>query len=342
MRWLDNRASQNVEIRGWTAAVGYDVVGMTDANNAINTIPYEEGDSCDIPGLEFLTCLKVDCVEYKFTLARCVAYFGVTYLVGGASTPLTYPGRILWKRGKNSKAVNSDIYGDAITDAAGTPVRGNPPRNYSVRYLTLKYYVPYYDQAQADMYMDTTNSDSVTFEGITYAPGQMYCLNIAPTSEYQDGCNFIEVQYDFEIRSTVFPGSTIGQQRFPFQYRFVNEGLVGWWNDTSGGGAGVKRPGNFYFHDGNQMNIPCLLNWDGTPLDSTITVSSSLQTPAANPNPIVSHTTSKITSLTQSFTGTSVLWEQGSEMYTAPLSGPPVYLIYMLYPELPFNDIVPD
>jgi hypothetical protein len=302
-RLSDRKLLQSTDGK-WTAQLGYDVIGYVDEDTAIGACPVQEGSPH--PRSSGLTCTKIQLMEDKLTMAHVVANFEVD----ADSTQLNSPPSITWKWAKVSQPVETDLNGNGILNSAGDAFTSKASRQFAVRYLTITRNEPYYDQAVADQYTDTTNSDSISFEGITYNPGQVYCMSYAPTGAYHSTDPYVTVAYAFEIRSPNYSNLTPYQIRYPFQLRLLDQGQRGIYNDTVAG----NTFGHFYLCDHTQVTHDILLFGDGTPNDDAILVTAGGLQPVSQTLP------------------TTVL----SEQVTLPSGYVATYLIYQLYSEIPF------
>jgi hypothetical protein len=319
-RWMDRRMTFNIQANQWTATMGWDVVGFDgDEQVAIAATGMSVGQVH--PRNSSLTCQTIGLQGDQFSLGRVVAQFAVQTITGGTN-PLTQPPVITWRPGQVSGAVDTDIYGNPIVNAAGTPFTpGNRP--FNVKFLTITRYEIFWQQSVSDTYSDSTNSDSVSFQGITYPPGQMKCHTICPDQPYSaTGAPYVHIAYNFEIRTPNPNYATVNQARYPFQRRILNQGRLGWYEQSS-----VYYQGPILDAQFKRVTHDVLLDANGQPLDTNSypfieginngSPNLPVDTPtqfALNPNVVTDRITNG---------GSTACF----------------YLIYKEFPELPFNDI---
>lgn len=285
-RWSDRRMTKSIDGK-WTAQIGWDVVGFTAEEDAIAATAIHEGSPH--PRNPFLICTKIGMVENKFTLCKVVGNFEVTSLKQSDKNPLLQPAKILWKWGKVSQPIDTDLRGNPILNSSRDAFKNHSPRNFSVRYLTITRYEVFYDQQMAKDFTDTVNNAIATFEGNQFNAGQVYCLCYAPVGEYEQGAAYVKVSYAFEIRTPNYSNLTALQIRHPFQLRLLDQGTRGQYMDTSIANNTTPQWGNFYLPSGEQVRHDVLLKGDGTPIDTKIKVTQGMLTPQtfALPNGVI-------------------------------------------------------
>lgn len=277
-RWSDRKLKKNIT-GDWVAQRGWDVIGYTDSDNATTATGVSAGNSH--PLSPYMICSDIALVEDRLSLGHVIANYKITSLVANDVNPITRNPFVSWKRNKCAVPVDTDLNGNAILNSALDAFKSNGNRNLTSRTLTIKRYEPYYDQSQADLYIDTVNSGNVTFEGLTFGPGQVYCVDYAPVTEYQEGCTYLEVQYVFEIRTPKAATLTTLQKRHPFQRRILDQGLRCKYTDPTLGVAW----GNLYTCQGELINRDVLFDGTGIPLDTTIKVGLGGMAPLAQTLP---------------------------------------------------------
>ena len=293
------RFSQDLGIReisgNWTATRAWDVVNFTsgdpvdEAMNATGVLigsPY--------PFTTSLVCTHLGVTENKLTKMVVVANYGISQIVANDPNPLLRPPMVSFRWGKESKQVDTDVNGNPILNSALDAFKNSHSKNFSVRYLTITRYESDYNEDQAAGYVDTCNSDSVILQGITRNPGQVYCLGIAPASEYQVGAPYVRVSYAFAVASPNTSGLTTQQIRYPWQFRVLDQGLRAQYQDPNN--SNTKTLGNFWLGGSNaaQCTRDVLLNGHGVPIDPTILVTQSGYTPITQtlPSGVIVDTTS--------------------------------------------------
>jgi hypothetical protein len=260
----------------WTATRGWDVIGYVSEDDAINATGVLVGASH--PLTSSLVCTKIGLTENKLTKGVVIANYAVSTIIANDPNPLIRVPVVSWKWGKQSLPIDTDINGNPILNSATDAFRSNATRNFSVRFLRISRWEPYYNEALASQYVDTTNSGAVVLQGITRQPGQVYLLSYAPIEEYQVGAPYVHVAYEFEIRTPNTSGLTSLQIRYPFQLRLLDQGLRAQYQDPNNNNT--KTLGNLWLGGQNtqQCNRDVLLNGQGQPMDSTIAVTQMLYT----------------------------------------------------------------
>ena len=219
------------EISGnWTATRGWDVIGPFTSfsppdieDDAINATGVLIGSTH--PFTSSLVCKQIGVTENKLTKCIVIANYGISMIVANDPNPLLRAPIVSFKWGKNSQQVDTDINGNPILNSALDAFKSNHSKNFSVRFLRITRYEPFYNESVAAQFVDTINNDSVVLQGITRSPGQVYCLGIAPAEDYQVGSPYVRVTYEFEIRTPSSGGLTALQKRHPFQPRLLDQGL---------------------------------------------------------------------------------------------------------------------
>lgn len=279
-RWSDRKKTRTID-GNWTAYRGFDVIQYTTDDDALNAVGIPKvGDSH--PDTTYLTCTRVWLNENKFSKGIVLAEYQITPLLANDVNPLNRQPYIKWRRGKTSQNVDLDYNGNPILNSATDAFKGKMSRPFGVRYLTITKFEPYYNQAEADLYIESVNSDAITFEGITFQPGQVYCDSIVPPDAYQKGSVFVKVQYDFEIRTPNWPNLTDLQIRHPFQRRVLDQGTRAIYHDD---GDDTDKLGKLYLPDGSEVTHDVLLDGNGRPLDSTIKVTAGMLDPVKQTPP---------------------------------------------------------
>jgi hypothetical protein len=303
-RWSDRKLKELIN-GNWIAARGWDVVGYTNAQDAVAATGVVAGNPH--PLCPYIKCTDIGVVEDKLSLCRVAANYNISSILPNPVNPVSRQPFVRWKRNKCAVPVDTDINGNAILNSALDAFKNYGNRNLTSRTLTIRRYEPYYDQGQADYFIDTVNSTNVTFEGLTFTPGQVYCVDYAPVTEYQEGCDFVENQYVFEIRTPKFTNLTTLQKRHPFQRRVLDQGLRCKYNDATYG----MSWGNLYTAHGELITRDVLFDGTGKPLDTSVKVGPGGMAPVAQTLP------------------TTVLKDPISISGTVRA----VFLVYMDYPE---------
>jgi hypothetical protein len=313
-KFSDRKCVQKID-GNWTASRGFVVIDFTDENDAVNCTGVTVGQPH--PLNSNLICTHIGMSDNKLSLTNVIASYEISSLLDNPLNPIARQPIIRWKWGKVAHEADTDLNGKAILNSAYDAFRSNGRKNFSVRYLTITRYEPYYNQPAAENYTDTTNSASITFEGNTFGAGQMYCLSIAPTSDYQEGATYIQIAYAFEIRtpSPIAAGLTTAQKRYPFQRRILDQGMRAQYLDPL---TTTNKLGNLYFASGEPVNRDVLLNGNGQPIDTSIKV-----------------TQGQLAAVSQTVPPTTIL-DPSKDAGGATRA---MFLIYMDYPEVDFNGI---
>ena len=273
------------EISGnWTATRGWDVIGPFTSfsppdieDDAINATGVLIGSTH--PFTSSLVCKQIGVTENKLTKCIVIANYGISMIVANDPNPLLRAPIVSFKWGKNSQQVDTDINGIPILNSALDAFKSNHSKNFSVRFLRITRYEPFYNESVAAQFVDTINNDSVVLQGITRSPGQVYCVGIAPAEDYQVGSPYVRVTYEFEIRTPSSGGLTALQKRHPFQPRLLDQGLRAQYQDPDNSNKATLQ--NFWLGGTSpqQCTRDVLLNGSGVPLDSTIGVTDKIYTP---------------------------------------------------------------
>ncbi len=193
---------------------------------------------------------------------------------GQPGDPLLKPAAVLWSRQTVSEATDIDRLGRKIRNAAGDGFTPKLTRPITSRLLSITKNLPLYPFELDDAFTDCVNSDPVTFTGSTfvYAAETMKCLGIS-APEFAVDATFVPCTLNLEIRSTRTQG------RYPFRTPVVNQGRRGWYTEGT-----TTKSGEIWDAKGNAVSEDILLNNDGKPIDTTLTVQGF--TPVANPSSV--------------------------------------------------------
>ncbi len=168
---------------------------------------------------------------------------------------------------------NADVSPDGLLyrNSTGQPIQAL--LEYGTIFLTVKRWVNRYNLAQAVQYQNAVNSDVVNLplaDGTLY-PGQMKCLFIVPTQEFDGTATVLEVQSQFEMR-----GGNVqdGDGRWDgFKFRGLDKGEKGFFDNN-----GTLTKGHFRSRFGEAISV--LLDGTGLPFLSTEGYTVDGHTPA--------------------------------------------------------------
>lgn len=279
-RFTDRRQIQHIS-GNWTIQRGFDVINYLSDDDACNAFGIPRlGDTH--PLNPDLTCVDVSASDDKLSLCKVTARYEVSPKTNNPTNTLIRLPVITWKWIKNSEPFDIDWNGNPTVNSAACAFRSNLNRNYSYRQLTITRYEPYYDSEQADYFTDTVNNSSITFQGQTFDPGQVYFVSYAPTQPYQVGETYVEVAYVFEIRTPQIRSGVLLtplQIRHPFQARVLDQGLQGLFAKTDGS----ISVADIQTATAMPITHDVLLNGRGVPADATGFILQAGLTPLAAP-----------------------------------------------------------
>ena len=265
-RFTDQKLTRSID-GNWTATRAWDVVGFTDEQSATTATGVTDGSAH--PRNADLKCTHIGRADNKFTLSKVVATYEITNLLSNPTNPLSRAPIISWKWGKTQQPIDTDMLGNPILNSAGDAFKQHGTRNFSVRFLTITRCEPYYNQAAAQLYTDTVCNGAITFEGNTFGAGQVYCISYAPTKPYQKTVTYVEVAYNYEIRTPSTPNLTALQKRHPFQLRILDQGLRANYVEND---LYIDLLGHLYLKGGEPVTRDVLFNGAGKPIDKGIKV----------------------------------------------------------------------
>jgi hypothetical protein len=221
---------------------------------------------------------------------------------GSQDTPLEVQPRIRWEIGSTSEPIDRDIDGNPIVNSAGDPFQSTPSRDYTTIFLTYSRNEPFFSVQTALTYGNKVNSERIYIAGAGWVEeGQMRCLSIQPTSDYEAGATFVNVSYKFELRAD------------GFKTRILDQGLRAWFTNPATSAAALEH---IVTAKKQPISQPVRLDGTGRPLDTTLKVGDGV-----NVYSTVARTT-----------------PAGAELETAT-GGDAVFLKYSIYDSANFLDL---
>ncbi len=184
--------------------------------------------------------------------------------------------RYQWDQGYASEPTDVDVDGNTIINTAGDPI--DSYTDFGTLFLTVTRWQTGYNVSQAVQYQNTVNNDTVQtpLSQGTLAPGQLKCLTIKPTQDYDASATIIQVAYSFEARKGHVQDSDGLWDGF--KHRIRNEGRRGWYDDGNGPKAGEIFDGR-----GLQVSTDVLLDKQGKPYLTAAGYTVASTTPAPAP-----------------------------------------------------------
>jgi len=195
--------------------------------------------------------------------------------------PLDDPPKFRWAQGTFSIPTDIDADGYPVVNAVGLPFDGGFTSDIRFRILTVTKNQSAYNPALSINFENTFNNANFNIPGVgTIAPGQMLCVSIEPTAEYDETSEYVPVAYTFHIwRGWNLDSDGVWDS---WKARTLNVSRSGWWDD-----GGTPKLGNFVNLSGEPVTEPVLLNATGTPMLSgkykVDAGSAGLKTPATGP-----------------------------------------------------------
>ena len=141
--------------------------------------------------------------------------------------PLAMPPRYTWQKMQltTERAVDKD--GNPILNSALYPPSNPPERKITYYTLSVVKNIASFNFAQAQQYVDTFNSDTLTVPlAGQIMPGQCCCRGIMPVGDYNGMEQYLPIRYDFEVIQ--------GYEQDPdgwwdaFKLVFLDQGNSGW------------------------------------------------------------------------------------------------------------------
>jgi hypothetical protein len=279
-RWSGYRLSLRPP---WKATRVFDVSGTNDPVAALAatdtstglTIPQEgETGPSDLP-----------CQGPEITERKSPGFFVITCTygeAGGGTVDPRRPNEYQWQTVEVNEPVSADIDGRPIWNSAADPFEG-AYRTITFKRLTATRYEPFFDITRSNTFENACNSAAVSLgAGISIDVQKMRCVSIQPASSYTILDLRIPISYTFDI---IFDDS-LGP--YPFQHRFPNVGVNGWYDDS-----GTKRKAQFTdgkARQGNTMQTPVPLDATGIPLSTNwgfVKLTPENKTAVASPRVVV-------------------------------------------------------
>jgi hypothetical protein len=271
-----------------TAKRIFTVVGAPDEDTAMDDVFTFFGvevnsayDSSDPDNLLF--CSEVDADYESPSVYKVTATFQIPPLgyFQVSDDPLDLPWTFDWKTVVETMPFDRDIDGNPVVNSSLDAYTGNPTRTITYKVLKIVRNESFYDYVTYKQYENCVNSDSITLvepngETNTFAAGTIKCVSIEPTRAYTANDTFVPICITLEIYDATQLTTT-----HPFQLHILDQGSRGYW-----GSGTPKTSGNIVHQDpdsGLYQVVACdvRLNGLGKPLDTTLKIGTSGQTPVA-------------------------------------------------------------
>jgi hypothetical protein len=188
--------------------------------------------------------------------------------------------------GLSPETIDKDIHGNVIANSAGRPFEPKTQREFPTLILEAYKYYSTFDMAMALRYIGRGNSNTFTISQFGQVqPGQVRCLMIAPTQDFQEIADGeqppVEVCHRFEIRNSAVSGEANDPG---FRLRVLDKGRGGWYATTDG----KKIRGDFTAKNGatelyEPVEDDVLLDGEGMPIDINIGIGTGAQADVKTP-----------------------------------------------------------
>jgi hypothetical protein len=268
----------------WKASRNWTITGANTETQCLSATPIDNAPLAQLQNTHPQNvALKVDNHTFSqtgpFTWNVVANYLipSSEILSGADKELLNRKTTILWRKGSYSVAVDRDINGNPLSDAAGSAFDPPEQRTFKIRLLKITRWEPYFDIEKSAKFEDTLNANLFKVGPIEIQPGECLCTGIEPAAEYPVDAIAIPISYDFEIRRLYIGAKTVA----PYRIYKKNQGRRGWYND------GALKSGEFVSSGGDQVSVDVPLDAQGKPLDTTIKVSTgpgTTATPVAAPS----------------------------------------------------------
>ena len=262
------------ELGGDRSSITFKVTGAASLAQARDSVPYQPGATDPLDSRLVMLTKPVAIGEPPaMTEVRCefVLPSNDTGGGGGNEPPedlLAKPPTIRIEQVLESFPTDYDRNGNLITNAAGDVY--NPKLNRIVPSVTIAI-TKYRDTFPVQLleYVDYINTDTISITGTVYSfgVGWLKLLSIS-APEFAADSLAIPITLSMQIKSG---GS------FPHRSPALNQGRNGWWSD-----GGTKKYGRFTTSSGDPVSDDILLNTDGTPVDTSLTVDGNPPTSSQN------------------------------------------------------------
>lgn len=213
--------------------------------------------------------------------------------------PINRRAKYEWLIGSTSEPIELAADGDdpfkvPMLNAAGDPLDPPTQEDFPSQRIRARKFLPDFDLPTALDFMFTTNTDAFQILGRwNVAVGQARVESVKPLGEYDSTSTVFDCELIMEFR------------RDGFQFRSLNAGYNGWWDDN-----GTKKPGAFY-----NTNERVRLDETGKPLNTNQLVVNASGSPVAAVSAPTSYAPSV---LTASANATFVLYQRRKRAF-APL-----------------------
>lgn len=283
--------------RGEFAYYEYMVDGVGDnPDAAAAAVPFQKGSTHNLDNR--LVAEQPEVTDQPGPLIFVVGVnFRTFTLIPGGGSPIDERPTAIFLPGVEAVQTSVDAYGRVIRNTAGDVATGLIA---NISFLTLKYtrVEAFFDPTFALGFIDRLNEDQYEIyvgagQWRTVPPYTSVVRHIGPEEEFavEDGSGiteYVRVSYFIEFRD-LYPqvGGESEEARSAFHHRFPNMGHRGWYELTAEDESTSTEIGEIDLLDSEgvsqPVSQPVMLNADGTPKESSYTVSGG--TPVANPNP---------------------------------------------------------
>lgn len=196
--------------------------------------------------------------------------------------PLSQPASIQWRTVLVTLPFDRDIHGNPVINAAQDVV-ANGTKTFKYHTLEITKNKAFYDYNTLKAYENTVNSEDFHLidlgnHRIDFPEGSVKCVSIQPARSYTRKDKYVPITYSLEIWEINDEIATTQ----PHQYRFLNAGVNGWYDDN-----GTRKPGRICTAKGDPVSDPVRLDSEGKPLDATYKIrdgtSTNLYSPVSAP-----------------------------------------------------------
>jgi hypothetical protein len=117
-----------------------------------------------------------------------------------AENPLLRPAEIVWGSTESTETFFRDANGNAVANSAGEPFQTLLDRETSELTISITRNEETHNAWFAESYSHTINSNIVTIDGTSFAPGVLKLSPITATKTTENGYTFYRVSYSIKVR----------------------------------------------------------------------------------------------------------------------------------------------
>jgi hypothetical protein len=256
------KVSESRFVFGESAYRVYEVTGVDNELAALSACQYQQGTSHPSDSRIIARIPEVTTLAGKTLYRVAVTWYRPKAL---SSTPTNLGTRLRprWTTGNASEQVDIDAFGYPIVNSAGDRCEPSPTLTITTLHLKIFQWESTFDPIKAMTYQNYVNDNAFVIKDEklrnvgTVEPGQVLCESISE-AQYDEKNDLVLVEYSFELRKE------------GFDYRILDAGYNGWWQDGA-----VRSSGKFCNSKGELHSGAVRLDGTGKPMEKEMKVRST-------------------------------------------------------------------